>query len=57
MLGYCFVLHYLVSFPVLYFSRYERESRLLYFKCLTDVMWLLVFFNLCSWCCGSVKSV
>ena len=38
MLGLCFVLEYFVSFLVLQLSRWERESWLLYFCCVLNVV-------------------
>ena len=48
------VMHYFVSFLVLQSSWRGRESWLLYFNCLPDVLWLLVFFGFSSKCRGLV---
>ena len=46
----CFVTWHCVSFLVLQPSRWGRESWLLYFYCLLDVMWLLFFLSLRQVC-------
>ena len=40
MFGSWFVMQYLVSFLVLQSSHWGRDSWLLYFHCLLDVIWL-----------------
>ena len=39
----CVVVQYLVYFLLLHLIVKERETWLLYFNCILDVMWLLVF--------------
>ena len=56
----CVVVPYLVYFLVLYFMVKERESEswLLYFICILDVMWLLMFrISSSKKCCWLVCSV
>ena len=51
------MVHYFVSLLVLQSSWRGRESWLLCFKCLPDVLWLLVFCGSYSRCLGLVCSV
>ena len=53
--GRCCVMHYLSVISSLQ-SSWGRESWLLYFNCLPDVLWLLVFCGSSSWCRGLICS-
>ena len=53
--GPCFVMHYFSVISSLQ-SSWGRESWLLYFNCLPDVLWLLVFCGSSSQCRGLVCS-
>ena len=46
VLGSCFVMQYCVFFLILQSSRWRRESRLVYFCGILNVMFLLSFFAL-----------
>ena len=53
----CFVMHYVVSILVLQSSWRGRESWLLFYYCLTDVLSLYMFCDSSSRCCGLICSV
>ena len=55
--GLCFVIYHLMSFLVLQSPWRWRESWLLYFNYLPDVLWLLVCYGSSSPCRGLVCSV
>ena len=56
-LDFCFVLHYFMIVLVLQSFCGGRESSLLYFRCVLNVMLLLSFFDASSWCHGFAFSM
>ena len=56
VLVFVFGMRYSVSVLVLKSSWWGRESWMLCFNCLPNVLWLLMFCESSSWCCGLVCS-